>query len=76
MSEDYNFPLDMIHPPSGIVVRMESKQGNNGTGTITGTGQRNGTGSISVCGGGIYDVGYRSRSWSMCMFEPLHKKRE
>ena len=39
MSEDYNFPLDMIHPPSGIVVRMESKQGNNGTGTVIGTGQ-------------------------------------
>lgn len=60
MSDKEKFPCLMIHPRSGLVVKMESRRGgDNGVGTVVGSGN-----GISTS----YVVGSHSSTWAIDNF--------
>lgn len=39
MKNKEQFPCLMIHPTAGLIIKMESRRGGNGEGTVVGSGQ-------------------------------------
>ena len=60
MADDITYPCLMIHPSSGLIVKMESRCGDNGAGAVVGTGQRD---------RGTYGVGSHSSTWAIDNFK-------
>ena len=60
MKDKEQFPCLMIHPNSGLIIKMESRRGGNGIGTVVGSGQRT---SYS------YPVGNHSSTWAIDNFK-------
>lgn len=54
------FPCLMIHPRSGLIVRMDGKRGSNGFGEVVGTGQ---------CSSPYYRVGTCKDTWAISNFK-------
>ena len=60
MKDKKKFPCLMIHPSSGLIIKMESRHGGNGIGTVVGSGQHNST---------SYRVGSYGSTWAIDNFK-------
>ena len=59
MKDKEQFPCLMIHPMSGLVIKMESRRGGNGVGTVVGSGN-----GVEIS----YRIGAHSNTWAIDNF--------